>query len=103
MLKTSEAAGIGQPSGYAHRSNKVFPFARAFCQTDPSHNKTAANQKSKTNGSNMKSTPVRKPENDIMLAPGTAALILIDYQPPQVSTVESIDRQKLINNVVALA
>jgi len=31
------------------------------------------------------------------------ALILIDYQPPQVSTVESIDRFMLINNVMALA
>ncbi len=51
----------------------------------------------------MKSTPIRKPEKDIMLAPGNAALILIDYQPPQVSTVESMDRFKLINNVVALA
>ncbi len=51
----------------------------------------------------MKSTPIRKAENDIMLAPGNAALILIDYQPPQVSTVESIDRLKLVNNVVALA
>ena len=51
----------------------------------------------------MKSTPIRKPENDIMLAPGNAALILIDYQPPQVSTVESMDRFLLINNVVALA
>ncbi len=51
----------------------------------------------------MKSTPIRKPENDILLAPGNAALILIDYQPPQVSTVESIDRFMLINNVVALA
>ena len=51
----------------------------------------------------MKSTPIRKPENDILLAPGNAAMILIDYQPPQVSTVESIDKQKLINNVVALA
>jgi nicotinamidase-related amidase len=38
-----------------------------------------------------------------MLAPGSAALILIDYQPPQVSTVESIDRFMLINTVVALA
>ena len=38
-----------------------------------------------------------------MLAPGSVALILIDYQPPQVSTVESIDRFMLINNVVALA
>jgi nicotinamidase-related amidase len=50
----------------------------------------------------MKSTPIRKPENDILLAPGNAALILIDYQPPQVSTVESMDRKKLINNIVAL-
>ncbi len=51
----------------------------------------------------MKSTTFRKPENDILLAPGNAALILIDYQPPQVSTVESMDRFMLINNVVALA
>ncbi len=51
----------------------------------------------------MKSTPIRKPEKDILLAPGNAALILIDYQPPQVSTVESMDRLMLINNVVALA
>jgi nicotinamidase-related amidase len=51
----------------------------------------------------MKSRPIRKADEDIMLAPGNAALILIDYQPPQISTVESIDRQNLINNVVALA
>ncbi len=57
----------------------------------------------KGEGKNMKSTPIRKPEHDILLAPGNAALILIDYQPPQVSTVESMDRLMLINNVVALA
>ncbi len=51
----------------------------------------------------MKSTPIRDPKKDIMLAPGNTALILIDYQPPQVSTVESMDRLMLINNVVALA
>src|SRR5512138_2546877 len=50
----------------------------------------------------MKSTAPRDPKKDIMLAPGNAALILIDYQPPQVSTVDSMDRQTLINNVVAL-
>ena len=37
-----------------------------------------------------------------MLAPGSVALILIDYQPPQASTVESIDRFMLVNNFVAL-
>lgn len=51
----------------------------------------------------MNSTPARDPQKDIMLAPKNAALILIDYQPPQVSTVESMDRKTLINNVVALA
>lgn len=51
----------------------------------------------------MKSTPIRDPKKDIMLAPGNAALILIDYQPPQVSTVESIDRRALVNNIVAVA
>ena len=50
----------------------------------------------------MKSTPPRDPKKDILLSPGNAALILIDYQPPQVSTVESIDRQTPINNVEAL-
>jgi len=50
----------------------------------------------------MKSTPPRDPKKDILLSPGNAALILIDYQPPQVSTVESIDRQTLVNNIVAL-
>jgi len=38
-----------------------------------------------------------------MLAPESAALILIDYQPPQASMVESIDRFMLINNFVAPA
>jgi nicotinamidase-related amidase len=51
----------------------------------------------------MKSSKMRNPDEDIMLAPGNAALILIDYQPPQVSTVESMEKKALINNVVALA
>ena len=51
----------------------------------------------------MKSLAVRDAEEDILLAPGNAALILIDYQPPQVSTVESMVKKELINNVVALA
>jgi hypothetical protein len=31
----------------------------------------------------VKSTPIRNPGQDIMLAPGSAALILIDNQSPQ--------------------
>jgi hypothetical protein len=41
----------------------------------------------------MKSTTPRDPKRDILLSPGNAALILIDYQPSQVSTVDSMDRQ----------
>ena len=51
----------------------------------------------------MKSLATRNAAEDILLAPGNAALILIDYQPPQVSTVESMAKKELINNVVALA
>ena len=71
----------------------------------PSQQTTAPkNQKPKTKRSkHEKHPPIRKPEKDILLAPGNAALILIDNQPPQVSTIESMDRKQLINNVVALA
>lgn len=47
----------------------------------------------------MKSTPLRDPKKDLLLSPGNAALILIDYQPAQVSTVDSIDRLTRINNL----
>jgi nicotinamidase-related amidase len=51
----------------------------------------------------MKSTPIRAPEKDHLLSPGNATVIIIDYQTPQVSTVESMSRSLLINNIVALA
>lgn len=55
------------------------------------------------NKSPMNSTTIRKPEEDNLLAPGNAALIIIDYQPPQFSTVESIARSTLLNNIIAVA
>ncbi|MGW6460182.1 hydrolase [Streptomyces sp. NPDC055078] len=51
----------------------------------------------------MRSTPPREAASDQLLAPGNSALILIDYQRPQISTVRSIYTGDLINNVVALA
>src|SRR5271154_4117448 len=51
----------------------------------------------------MNSSRVRNPETDILLSPGNSALVIIDYQPPQISTIQSMDRKQLINNVVALA
>jgi nicotinamidase-related amidase len=50
----------------------------------------------------MSSEPRRDPLTDPLLTPENAMLILIDYQPPQVNTIASMDRPTLINNVVAL-
>ncbi|GII92266.1 hydrolase [Sinosporangium siamense] len=50
----------------------------------------------------MTSSARRDPSTDHLLAPGNAALILIDYQPPQVYTSASIERGTLVRNVVAL-
>ena len=50
----------------------------------------------------MTSLPIRNQEEDHLLTPKNSVLILIDYQPPQVFTTKSMDRQQMINNVVAL-
>ncbi|WP_283136618.1 hydrolase [Rhizohabitans arisaemae] len=47
--------------------------------------------------------PRRDPEADHLLTPENSALILIDYQPPQIYTVRSMPTGDLIGNVVALA
>jgi len=51
----------------------------------------------------MTSLPMRDPAKDHLLTPKNAALILIDYQPLQIYTVQSMESGKLINNVVTLA
>jgi nicotinamidase-related amidase len=50
----------------------------------------------------MTSLPIRNQEADHLLTPKNSVLILIDYQPPQIFTTKSMDKQQLINNVVAL-
>lgn len=51
----------------------------------------------------MTSQLKRDPKTDPLLTPENAALLIIDYQPPQVNTLRSIDSQALVSNVVALA
>ncbi len=51
----------------------------------------------------MASEPIRDPVKDHLLTPQNAALIIIDYQPVQVNSIASMDRQKLINAIVGLA
>ncbi|MBV8129934.1 MAG: hydrolase [Planctomycetaceae bacterium] len=51
----------------------------------------------------MASRPVREPVKDDLLTPKNSALIIIDYQPVQVNSVASMDRQLLVNNIVGVA
>jgi nicotinamidase-related amidase len=49
----------------------------------------------------MASLPVRDPVADHLLTPQNAALVVIDYQPPQFSAVHSIDPDLLLENIVS--
>ena len=51
----------------------------------------------------MASRPVREPVKDDLLTPKNSALIIIDYQPVQMNSVASMDRQLLVNNIVGVA
>jgi nicotinamidase-related amidase len=51
----------------------------------------------------MTSQPIRDPSKDHLLTPQNSALIIIDYQPVQVTSVASMDRRALVANVVAVA
>jgi nicotinamidase-related amidase len=51
----------------------------------------------------MASEPIRDPVNDHLLTPQNAAFIMIDYQPIQVNSIASMDRQLLVNNIVGTA
>ncbi|SMF49107.1 hydrolase [Pseudogulbenkiania subflava] len=48
----------------------------------------------------MASEVIRDPKSDHLLTPQNAAFIVIDYQPVQVNSIASMDRQLLINNIV---
>jgi nicotinamidase-related amidase len=51
----------------------------------------------------MTSQPIRDQVEDHLLTPRNAALIIIDYQPVQVTSVASMDRRALVTNIVAVA
>ena len=51
----------------------------------------------------MTSEPIRDPKTDRLLTPQNAAFIIIDYQPVQVNSIASMDRQLLLNNIAGCA
>lgn len=48
----------------------------------------------------MTSETIRDPSKDHLLTPENSAFVIIDYQPVQVNSIASMDRQLLINNIV---
>jgi nicotinamidase-related amidase len=51
----------------------------------------------------MTSESIRDPAKDHLLTPQNAAFVIIDYQPVQVNSVASMDRQLLVNNIRGVA
>jgi nicotinamidase-related amidase len=51
----------------------------------------------------MTSRPMRDQAADHLLTPLNCALIIIDYQPVQVTSVASMDRRALVTNIVCVA
>jgi nicotinamidase-related amidase len=51
----------------------------------------------------MSSEPIRDQITDHLLTPMNAVLIMIDYQPTQVNSIRSMDRQELVQNSVRVA
>ena len=48
----------------------------------------------------MSSESIRDPVTDHLLTPKNAAFIVIDYQPIQVNSIASMERQRLVSNIV---
>ncbi len=51
----------------------------------------------------MSSYPMRDPLQDHLITPQNAALLIIDYQPVQVNSINSMPRKQLIANIVTVA
>lgn len=51
----------------------------------------------------MTSEAIRNPHTDQLLSPENSALIVIDYQPIQVSSIRSMSRDELVFNITGVA
>ncbi|MEO9205732.1 MAG: hydrolase [Gammaproteobacteria bacterium] len=51
----------------------------------------------------MSSYPMRDQKTDHLLTPQNAAMVIIDYQPVQISTIESMNKTQLIFNIAVVA
>lgn len=51
----------------------------------------------------MSSFPVRDPQKDHLVSPKNSVLLIIDYQPIQITSINSMDKRDLIMNMGVLA
>jgi nicotinamidase-related amidase len=51
----------------------------------------------------MTSEQIRDPTTDHLLTPENSTLLIIDYQPVQVRSIASMDRQLMVDNIVRVA
>jgi nicotinamidase-related amidase len=51
----------------------------------------------------MSSLPIRDSQKDDLLTPQNSALIIVDYQPVQVNSINSMSRGKLVHNITTVA
>lgn len=51
----------------------------------------------------MSSFPTRDPKKDHLITPENSVLLIIDYQPIQITSINSMDKRMLIMNMEALA
>lgn len=51
----------------------------------------------------MSSEPIRDPVTDHLLTPKNSAFIIIDYQPVQINSIASMERQRLVSNILRTA
>lgn len=51
----------------------------------------------------MSSNPIRDRSNDHLITPENSALLIIDYQPVQVNSINSMPRNQLVANIVTVA
>jgi nicotinamidase-related amidase len=47
--------------------------------------------------------PIRDPQTDILLTPENSVLVIIDYQPIQIDSINSMNKSELIRNVAYVA
>lgn len=51
----------------------------------------------------MSSLPVRDPVHDRLLTPENSVLVVIDYQPTQINSINSMNRAELVRNILLVA